>query len=429
VARHAPDPSTTHAPDDAEVAPGRWTQGLKKHAKKWVLNLVKFGVCGVALWYLSTKVTLDDRVRFQNEPERAWVVVNETGAGVDRRLELRASDSDETRQVALADLEGASDNKGKLERGLKSVVRSTQWNWMVAAILIFTPVSFILAWRLRVLLSTQEIDISYRDSLLLTFAGNFFNFTLPGTTGGDLYKAYHIAKRTHKRTEGVTIVILDRVFGLISFLLLAAVTIFAARNTSVIGDFGAYVGYLMLALIVAGMLFFSQRVRGLLRFDHWLGRLPFSEKLRRIDATAFGLRRKRSQSALSLLITIVSHFFLVTSIFFLARSFGIDPKPDRGVEQLYVAILISAVVGYLFAAVPISFQGFGLFEAVFFKVLVEGGWCDASAMLVLTLSARLVQILWSLPGVIVPWMGLERPTAESEDDLIPADDDVAAATQ
>lgn len=401
---------------------------MKQRAKKWTLNLVKLAVCGVALWYLSTKVTLEDRVRFDNARDREWTIVEKSGDGADQTLRLQATDAVETRSVTMAELNAAGDNSGRVERGLKTVVTSTQWSWMASAILIFTPVPFILGWRLRLLLSTQEIDISYRDSLLLTFAGNFFNFTLPGTTGGDLYKAYHIAKRTHKRTEGVTIVLLDRVFGLISFLLLAAATIFAAQNTTVIGEFGTYVGYLMLALIIAGMLFFSENARRVLRFEFWLSKLPFSEKLRRIDGTAFALRRHKIQSIASLLITIVSHFFLITSIYFLARSFGIGPQPDRGAGQLYVAILISAVVGYLFAAVPISFQGFGLFEAVFLKVLVEGGWCDASAMVVLTLSARLVQILWSLPGIIVPWMGLERPAAESEEDLIPGDD-IAAATQ
>jgi hypothetical protein len=66
-------------------------------------------------------------------------------------------------------------------------------------------------------------------------------------------------------------------------------------------------------------------------------------------------------------------------------------------------------VGYLFAAVPISIQGFGLLEAVFIKVMVDGQWCDNSTMLALTLGMRLVQIVWSLPGIIVPWLGLERP--------------------
>ncbi|OQZ05808.1 MAG: hypothetical protein B6D36_08210, partial [Planctomycetes bacterium UTPLA1] len=45
----------------------------------------------------------------------------------------------------------------------------------------------------------------------------------------------------------------------------------------------------------------------------------------------------------------------------------------------------------------------------FFKVLVEGGWSTSSQMLALTLGLRLVQIIWSLPGVVVPWLGFARP--------------------
>lgn len=389
---------------------------MKTRAKKWLINLLKLAVCVIAAWYLSTKVSLNDRVSLASEPDRVWSVLNETGTGDDLAFEIRATDNGETRHVTLAELAGDTPDR-KIERGLKSVVARADWKWATWALIVFAPVTFIIAWRLRLLLDTQEIPIGYRDALLLTFAGNFFNFTLPGTTGGDIYKAYHIAKRTHKRTEGITLVLLDRVFGLISFLLLAVVTIFVARNTSVIGDFGEYVGYLMLALFVLGMLYFSERARHALRFDQLVGKLPFADKLRRIDATAFNLRRHRGESLVAITITVVSHFFLITSIYFLARSFGIDPQLDRGAGQLYIAILISAVVGYLFAAIPISFQGFGLFEAVFIKVLVQGGWCDMSAMLVLTLSARLLQILWSLPGVIVPWMGLERPSDDVEREI------------
>ncbi len=381
---------------------------MKARARKWLFNAVKLAVCGLAFWYLSTKVSIYDHVTLADEPGLKWTVLEESGRGDERAFLIRAPHSDETRRVSLADLEGATP-ESKIERGVKSVVTRADWRWLTAALVVFAPVTFILAWRLRLLMGTQEIPLSFRESLLLTFAGNFFNFTLPGTTGGDLYKAYHIAKRTHRRTEGITLILLDRVAGLVSFLFLAVLAIFAARNTPVIGAFGEYIGYLMLAMIIGGLAYFSERVRRAVRLDALLGRFPFADKLRRIDATTFNLRRHPGETVLSVIITIVSHFFVITCIYFLARSFGIDPQPGRGAGQLYIAILISTVVGYLFAAVPISFQGFGLFEAVFFKVLVDGGWCDASAMLVLTLSARLVQILWSLPGVVVPWMGLERP--------------------
>lgn len=381
--------------------------------KKWISRLIKFAVCAGALWYLSSKVTLDDYVRLAESPDKRHLLLSE-GAISETTVVLRIRDLDtgverEVARAALAKQEELTPDQRPIELGLKTVVREGDWAWGRFALLVMGPVPFIIAVRLRWLLAAQEIALSYRDALLLTFAGNFFNFAMPGTTGGDIYKAYHITKRTRKRTEGITVVLLDRVVGLLSFLFIAAAAIFAARGTEVVGVFGRYVGYLLLALIVGGVLFFSRRLRRLIRYDRWLAKLPLADKIRRIDETAFSFRYHRWLAAVSLLITLISHGLIVTSIYFLARSLGIHPSAGRGAGDMFLAVLISTVVGYLFAAIPISVQGFGLLEAVFYKVMVGGLWCNPSQMLALTLGARLVQIVWSLPGVFVPWLGMERP--------------------
>ncbi|MCG8407920.1 MAG: flippase-like domain-containing protein [Phycisphaerales bacterium] len=388
---------------------------MNKSAKKWISRLVKFAVCAGALWYLSTKVSLDDYVRLAESPETKYRLVSQS----EETLRIRDVDGGHVREVsrhAVAKQEQLKKDQRPIELGLKTIVRTTNWSWTGWALLSFGPVTFILSWRLRLLLATQGIQISYVHTLLLTFAGNFFNFAMPGTTGGDLYKAYHIAKRTHKRTEGVTVVILDRAIGLISFLLIAVVAIGVAgvTGTTIIGTYGTWVGLTMVALMVGGMLFFSNRVRRWIRYDAWLGKLPFADKLKRIDETAFSFRYHRPQALISLGVTLLSHCFIVTCIYFLARGFGIHPNLGRGANELYMACTISTAVGFLFAAVPISVQGFGLLEAVFFKVMVEGQWSNASQMLALTLGARLVQIVWSLPGLLVPWLGMERPSGVSD---------------
>src|SRR6185295_1740576 len=132
----------------------------------------------------------------------------------------------------------------RIELGLLSVVRGTDLGWVGWALLTLGPVTFIISWRLRLLLRMQDIQLSLRDATLLTFAGNFFNFAMPGTTGGDIYKAFHIARRTHKRTEGITVVLVDRIIGLISFLLLAAGAIVVSWRKQMIGEYGKWVGYL-----------------------------------------------------------------------------------------------------------------------------------------------------------------------------------------
>lgn len=379
---------------------------------------MKFGVCALAIWFFARIVTLNDRVRLADDPDQLWTVVAESNDGDRRAFDLEHETLGK-RTVTSADF--ATDDqlaKGQraIQPGLKSIVARADSTWAILALAVFAPVPFIIAWRLRLLLSTQTIALTYRDAMLLTFAGNFFNFTLPGTTGGDIYKAFHIAKKTHKRAEGVTIVFLDRVFGLVSFLIIAAVTVFAARHTRIVGDFGTIVGYLLLALVVGGLAFSSKTVRQWVRYDNLLARLPLSDKIRRIDQTAFNLRNHAGKALTALIGTAISHFCFVTAVYCLARCFGIEPTGTQTQSGLYLATLISTVVGSLVAAIPISIQGFGQLEAVFYKIMVEGGWCQNSAMIVLTISARLIQVFWSLPGIIAPWLGLERPDLSAADE-------------
>lgn len=380
---------------------------MPKTAKKWILRLLKLAVCVGALWYLSDKVTLVDRVRLKSEPDRRFKLVSQT-TDMLRIVDPNGVERDVPR-TELATREALQKGERPIEQGLFSIARGADWTWGFWAILTLGPTTFIMAWRLQLLLDTQDIRLSFRDSLLLTFAGNFFNFAMPGTTGGDIYKAYHIAKQTHRRTEGVTIVLLDRAVGLISFLILAAVTILISWRTNMIGVYGRWVGYLVAAFLIGGCVYFSKRVRGLIGYDAILARLPFADKLKRIDETTFSFRYHHAKASIALITTLVSHSFLITSVFCTAHAVGIQPIGQQTEWMLFWTCLLSAVVGYLLAAVPISVQGFGLLEAVFYKVMVEGGWCSASQMLALTLSMRLVQVLWSLPGVIVPWLGFGRP--------------------
>jgi uncharacterized membrane protein YbhN (UPF0104 family) len=387
-------------------------------AKKWASRLLKLAFCGGALWYLWGKVTLNDSVRLAESPGRIYVLLAEEGEA----LRIRDRETGEERSVPRFAVAGRGQlEKGRrgIEPGLRSIIRSIDRSWATWAFLVYGPVVFGIAWRLQCLLAAQEIRISYRDAILLTFAGNFFNFAMPGTTGGDLYKAYHITRLTSKRTEGVTIVFLDRALGLASFLGLAAVTILVSLRRPMIGDYGRWVGYLMAVLLVSGMAFFSRRLRAWIGYDRLLARLPFADKVKRIDETTFSFRHHRGPAVFSFVITVATHFLIVTCIYFMGRGLGIHPQAGQSAGDLYIAVLLATVVGYLFAAVPITIQGFGLLEAVFIRVLVGGGWCNESQMLALTLSARFIQMVWSLPGVVVPWLGFGRPPQTCPDGQSP----------
>jgi uncharacterized protein (TIRG00374 family) len=91
---------------------------------------------------------------------------------------------------------------------------------LVALALIFADIA-LMALRLSWLARPQDLEIPYANSLELTLVSSFFATFLPGAAGGDLPKLYYAAKNNRgRRAEIVTVVLFDRVMGLLSLLVL-----------------------------------------------------------------------------------------------------------------------------------------------------------------------------------------------------------------
>ena len=100
-----------------------------------------------------------------------------------------------------------------------------QWYLALAAMAVMSIQGPLSAYRWRMLLAVQDIHITFGESLRLTYIGWFFNNWMPGATGGDFVKAYYIAQQTHKKTEAVTVVFLDRIIGLVAMCMMGAAAV------------------------------------------------------------------------------------------------------------------------------------------------------------------------------------------------------------
>jgi len=77
--------------------------------------------------------------------------------------------------------------------------------------------------RLKWVMSVQSIKLPLADLTCINFVGCFFNNFLPTSIGGDMVKGYYIAKRTNRKMESLSAILMDRLFGfsvLISFAVL-----------------------------------------------------------------------------------------------------------------------------------------------------------------------------------------------------------------
>ena len=245
--------------------------------------------------------------------------------------------------------------------------------WLIPAVLLYTGHLCVGAWRWRILLRLQNIDISFMESLSLSMQGFFFSMALPGgSLGGDVVKGACIAKRSPegKKLTGAFTILIDRVLGMIALFSLAAVAgavsySFLTRESAVMEIilyalfFGCSAG-----LISAAGLFLHRQLEKI-RLIKWC--LDFADRLTKGSVhglmNAIDSFRNAWPTLIKLiLITVVFiHLVLAAVVYCIAR--GID-TPDVAPE-IYV---LATTLGNAAGVIPITPSGTGTRDAVIGKV-------------------------------------------------------------
>lgn len=260
----------------------------------------------------------------------------------------------------------------------------------------------MLRWRL--VLRVQGIDLSLARTTEISLVAHFFNSLLLGSTGGDLMKAYYAARETqHRKTAAVVTVVADRLIGLLSMLLFAAVAMgpnwsLLAGHPRLAALAGGIVVMLLAGLGIAGLSFWG----GLSR--HWpqgrelLRRLPKGELLEQaLDACRrFGQEPVCLAQALGL--SMILNVMCVLQVWALARGLGLSIQP----EALF--LIVPVIICY--SALPITPSGLGVRENIYVAMLAVAEInVPATRALSLSLLAFAGSVLWSLVGGAV-YLGL-----------------------
>jgi hypothetical protein len=271
------------------------------------------------------------------------------------------------------------------------------------------------------MLGIQRVHISYWKSVKFSFAGNFFNFALPGTTGGDLVKAYYLTKHTPHKTEAFTTVFLDRVVGLLGIFTFATVMIILKWQQSDV-NLGAYLlipAGAFAGLLGLGAIILSRRLRTKLRLRALAERLPLGHHVVRVGQATLRMRAAKLRLGSSFALTVVLQVFVFVSAFVMSRALAMDGG--------FLHFMIFVPIGFMIAAIPISPpQAFGVMEAAFIEFFTGPSFANsASQAVTFALALRVTQLCWALPGGLVPALGahvprrdeLEALEAEAEQEL------------
>lgn len=301
-----------------------------------------------------------------------------------------------------------------IQVGVKSMVQSADPSYLWTAVLIFPITILLTSYRWFLIMRTLEIRIPMPRAFVLNMVGLFYNSFMPGSTGGDVLKAYYASKHTKDhRTRAVMSVVVDRILGLVALIIIGSAMaivqwhIPACRSVAIGG------GILIFCAVVSGLILATPSWRRATGAGWVLRRLPLQKQVNKSLESLEILRGKIAIPLLALVMTFPVHLTVILVGTFAGLAFGLPVNPLFYFAAVPVIILVGAI--------PISPQGAGVMEFFAVQLLSTQGATVAEA-LALTMSIRLVHMLWNLTGGIFVFRGGYHSLSEEEEHELVDDD-------
>lgn len=283
---------------------------------------------------------------------------------------------------------GDAKRRGEMWAALQT---ANPW-WLAAAVVAFGVVIVAAILRWGILLRVQNIAVPLPSLSALFMIGLFFNFLMPGGTGGDVAKIFYLIRSTpDRKAAAVLATLVDRMVGLFSLIFLSAIliainysTLVASLGSQASGVFKAFV--ILLSAAVFG-LFSSFVIIGFGVVDKLPVKLPGRAMLLELTAAyaAYGKEWKATLAAAGLSILI--HICSFVMFYFAARSIALSPPILDFCAKMPVISTLTAL--------PLSVSGIGVREGLF--AMFFPSFPTALAALIGTLGF-LAMLVWGLLG-------------------------------
>jgi uncharacterized membrane protein YbhN (UPF0104 family) len=269
--------------------------------------------------------------------------------------------------------------------------------WLTIALLVYLANVVASIWRWRLLLDTQDVDVSHGRLFASYLVALFFNNFLPSNIGGDFIRIRDTAGAARSTTLATMVVLGDRVLGLIGLVLVAAVGATLGADAAPHGRLPVWpawlwAGFIVVAAMSAPAVLAPDGLGRLLRplaavHPEWVGG--------RIDTVTAALAKfRRNPSAIARCFGGAVFVQAFTIVFYIAVALALHVRISPW--DLAVIVPITGVI----QMIPVSVNGFGVREATFSYYFSRLGLPIESALL-LSLTSVSLAMLFSLSGAAV----------------------------
>ncbi len=286
---------------------------------------------------------------------------------------------------------------------------------LLLSCLVYSGAQCLIGFRWWLFMRAQKIDVPLFMAIKLIFLGQFFTNFMPSAVGGDLIRAWYVAKYSHKRLQAALGVLVDRVMGLASTFILALTGYFifmrgkgviqiSRQGSGAIGEFfekyplsGANL-YLLL-MIGVGLVFI---LGGLFDLKSFFKKIygHFTHVLAQFKEVMLVYYRHPMLLVFGLGVTIFLQSMVILSYWLIGRDLGMD----AALRYYFVFFPLIWVVG----SIPVSIAGIGILEGGLVLLFVQFTGSEKEAVIALALCQRLTWIFASVPGMAVHLTGAHR---------------------
>jgi uncharacterized protein (TIRG00374 family) len=286
-------------------------------------------------------------------------------------------------------------------------LKSVQPLYFTLAVVLFFLGILAVAFRLRFVIQVHGTKLSVGAAYYVNLVALFFNNVLPSSVGGEMMKAYYLYKHSKGSVSVFSAVVVDRLFGLITMLLISISTIFFFDSAQGSHKIMGSIVMLTATTVTLGIFIFNKKIVDTLCQLH-IPLLPaiFIEKIREIYRAMYEYREHRGIFGRCIALTLVGQTTYIIANYLLARSLAIEiPLPFF---FFFVPILL------LMGAAP-SVNGIGVREAIFLFYLTEFTTSEKALSLSL-LTTFFMILVGMISGVIYAFKG----RISSEEQEIPS---------
>ena len=276
---------------------------------------------------------------------------------------------------------------------LKNSFYSIEFDSIIYAFCFILLIRLVMAIRWKILLHFYQINASLIKLLEIMFVSNAVGHLLPSGVGSDIIRVYELSKNKGCSDKVLASVFLDRVFGLISMLLVALLAAWYAYFTAqmtwaipLLISLGALmlpIAYFIIRVLLLKNIDINSNIKLLVKVTNFYNR--FVKALQQTEIPTYGYY------VVILLSVLVQ---LIRSVVFMCIFIGLGS--DTAIIHYFVFIPIV----FILMLMPISIGGLGVRESALYAFFGPLGLSIATCT-VAGLIFHALQLIMIIPGLII----------------------------